>query len=89
MQEVEGVREPEIGYLFLRSAWGHGFATEAAAACRDYGFALGRYERLICLPAAANTPSRRVAERVGFRLERIIEQRGKEVCLYTLMVPKP
>src|SRR5947209_3719763 len=37
-QEVQEKQELEIGYLLLRRYWGQGFATEAAAACRDYGF---------------------------------------------------
>lgn len=82
MQEVEGVREPEIGYHFLRSAWGHGYATAAAAACLDDGFARRGYARIICLAAAANMPSRRVAARLGMTLEREFIRRGKPTCLY-------
>lgn len=29
-QEVEGVREMELGYSFARRVWGNGYATEAA-----------------------------------------------------------
>ena len=30
--------EVDLGYRFLKSAWGHGYATEAAYACLKYGF---------------------------------------------------
>jgi len=37
-QEVEGGREFEISYRMRRDCWGAGLATEAARACRYYGF---------------------------------------------------
>ncbi|WP_372675478.1 GNAT family N-acetyltransferase [Cytobacillus sp. Bac17] len=30
--------EMEIGYLFVRRVWGKGYASEAALACKNYGF---------------------------------------------------
>ncbi len=84
VQEVDGRREVEIGYLFLRRFWGRGLATEAARACRDYGFDRLGYERLISLIDPDNLPSRRVAERVGMTLEREIEKWGKRVCVYAI-----
>src|SRR5262245_46852801 len=38
-RNVDGCDEVEIGYSFLRAQWNYGFATEAAIACRDFGFA--------------------------------------------------
>ncbi|MEK7254523.1 MAG: GNAT family N-acetyltransferase, partial [Bacteroidota bacterium] len=37
-QFVEGIPKWEVGYHFIRRFWGNGFATEAAAACRDFAF---------------------------------------------------
>src|SRR5687767_2096263 len=37
-RDVDGKDEVEIGYSFLRRQWNQGFATEAARACRDFGF---------------------------------------------------
>ncbi len=89
VQEVEGETEIELGYLLLRSCWGWGFATEAALACRDFGFReLGR-DRLISLIDPRNEPSRRVAERVGMGLEREIEKWGKTICVYSLVRGAP
>lgn len=84
MQEVDGVWEPEVGYLFLRAYWGRGYATEAAAACLDYGFDRRGYARIICLTTPENAPSRRVAARLGMRLEREIERRGLRMCVFAL-----
>lgn len=64
-QNVEGVNEIEIGYHVRRDLWGQGLATEAAQACRDYGFATLPVERLISLIRPENMGSRRVAEKNG------------------------
>jgi RimJ/RimL family protein N-acetyltransferase len=34
----DGWPAPEVGWMFRRSAWGRGYATEAAAACLDFAF---------------------------------------------------
>src|SRR6266513_5824721 len=36
LQRVEGAEELEVGYHLLPGFWGRGFATEAAAACREH-----------------------------------------------------
>lgn len=84
-QEVDGVAELEIGYHVHREHQGRGYATEAAQAAqaaRDYTFAaLGR-ESAISLIRPENLPSRRVAEKNGMTLERIVLWRGYEHCVY-------
>ncbi len=81
-QEVEGASETELGYLLVREFWGRGLATEAALACRDFGFHVLGKARLVSLIDPANAPSRRVADRVGMRFEREIAKWDKRVCLY-------
>ena len=63
LQEVDGEHLPEIGYHLRRDMWGQGFATEAARACRDWGFAHLPADFLISLIRPENVPSCRVAER--------------------------
>ena len=65
VQNVDGIDEIEIGYHVRRDLWGQGLATEAARACRDYGFAHLPVGRVISLIRPANLPSRRVAEKNG------------------------
>jgi ribosomal-protein-alanine N-acetyltransferase len=67
-QSVDGVDEIEIGYHVRRDLWGRGYATEAARACRDYGFANLAVERLISLIRPENLASRRVAEKNGMTI---------------------
>jgi RimJ/RimL family protein N-acetyltransferase len=75
-QELEGKDEFEIGYHLRRDCWGNGFATEAALACRDFGFRRRNTDHLISLIRPENLPSRRVAERVGLKLWREVSWRG-------------
>lgn len=68
IQTVEDVDETEIGYHVNKNYWGRGLATEAARACRDYGFAQLNRNRLISLIRPENISSRRVAEKNGMRV---------------------
>lgn len=83
-QEVEGVREPEIGYHVHRAHWNRGYATEAARAVRDYAFEQLGCERVISLIRPENLPSRRVAEKNGLALDRMVFWRDYEHCVYRL-----
>ena len=38
MQDWDGRPVPEIGYHLRRDRWHRGYASEAAAACRDHAF---------------------------------------------------
>lgn len=68
MQELDGRRVPEIGYLFRRAFWHRGYATEAAVACREYAFdALGLGE-VYSIIRDSNTASQNVAKRNGMSL---------------------
>lgn len=83
-QNVDGVDEIEIGYHVRRDLWGRGFAPEAAAACRDYGFERLRVERLIALIRPENLPSRRVAEKIGLSLWNEVLWRDLPHCVYVI-----
>lgn len=65
VQDCLGRHVPEIGYVFRRDRWHHGFATEAAAACRDYAFAELGFGKVYSIIRDINHASRRVAERLG------------------------
>lgn len=84
MQEVDGVEEVEIGYHIRRDLWGKGLATEAAQACRDYGFTQLGFDRLISLVNPANIASCRVAEKNGMSLIEEMEWRNKPTYVYAV-----
>jgi ribosomal-protein-alanine N-acetyltransferase len=68
--DVEGVDEVELGWVVRRDRWGLGIASEAGAAWRDH--ALGRLglRRIVSMIRPDNIASRRVAEKLGMRVER-------------------
>jgi RimJ/RimL family protein N-acetyltransferase len=82
LQDVEGTRHPEMGWLLHRPFWGKGYATEAAIATRDAAFERWRYPSVISLIRPVNEPSRRVAERVGMRPGRNVQFHGYEHIMY-------
>lgn len=67
MQEYNGMQVPEIGYLLAYKYWHQGYATEAAVACREYGFHVLRFDALYSIIRDTNYPSQQVALRNGMR----------------------
>jgi RimJ/RimL family protein N-acetyltransferase len=71
--DIEDSDEIELGWALARAAWGHGYATEAARAMRDYAFSELGLARLISLIHPQNARSLRLAERLGAIPDREIE----------------
>jgi RimJ/RimL family protein N-acetyltransferase len=57
--------QPELGWALVRAHWGHGYATEAAAAIRDWARECRSITTLVSLISPDNARSQRVAERLG------------------------
>ena len=55
----------EVGWRFRRSAWGNGYATEAARAALDYGFNVAGLEEIVSLTTRTNERSQAVMRRLG------------------------
>ena len=85
-QEVERGAAPEleIGYHVRRDCWNRGYATEAARAVRDDAFARLDCGHVISLIRPENGTSRRVAEKNGLTLDRMVLWRDYEHCVYRL-----
>lgn len=66
----EGYPGFEVGWTLARSAWGRGYATEAAGACIDHAFSSMGRDEVISLIEPGNAASEKVAQRMG-------QQRGK------------
>jgi RimJ/RimL family protein N-acetyltransferase len=84
-QEVDGTIDVEVGYHIRADLQGHGYATEAAAACRDYVRHTLHLERLIAIIHPDNVPSQRVAEKTGLTHERdTTSGSGQSVRIYAM-----
>lgn len=57
----------EIGWRLARSAWGNGFATEAAREALKFGFEVLRLPEVVSFATLGNARSRAVMERIGLR----------------------
>ncbi len=57
----------EIGYLFQRSYWHKGYATEAAMACKRYAFEILDANEVCSIIRDTNTASQNVAVRNGMK----------------------
>ena len=57
--------QPELGWALIRAHWGSGYATEAAAAIRDWAYESRSIDLLVSLISRDNVRSQRVAERLG------------------------
>jgi ribosomal-protein-alanine N-acetyltransferase len=64
---VKDTLDVEIAYHFLPSAWGRGYATEAATAIIEFGFENAGLKEIIGLAYPDNVASWRVLEKVRMR----------------------
>ncbi len=81
---VEGEPVVELGYDIRSDHWNRGFATESAAAVRDYAFRALGLRRLVSLIRAGNDASRRVAEKIGMRCTGAITWDQRRYFVYTV-----
>ena len=80
--QPEGWPGFEIGWTLRRAYWGRGLATEAARAAVNYAFYELQQSHVISLIRPENAASRRVAEKLGEKLEGMTEIFGSEVMIY-------
>ena len=81
---TEGPTELEVGYTLGRPFWGRGYATEAAAAARDFALERLGAQRLIALIIHGNDASENVARKLGFEYERDIRFGHRDAQLFAL-----
>ena len=83
-QPVDGTTEIEIGYHVRADRQGHGYATEAATACRDFARDALALDRIVAIIDPGNIASQRVAGKIGLARERRIirPETGRDVLIF-------
>lgn len=57
----------DIGYRFLPSFWGKGYATESAIACLNFGFKEMNYDIIYGAAETANIGSNKILQKIGLK----------------------
>lgn len=84
-KEVNGRLEYELIYVFAKTTWGRGYATEAGTAVKNHAFQQLGLTRLIALVDPENSASARVAEKIGLRHEQdVVRPGGKVMKVYVV-----
>lgn len=78
----------EIGYLFEKSYWHKGYATEAAKACKKYAFEILKADEVCSIIRDTNIASQNVAIRNGMTMRDtwVKHYRGVEMPHYRYVV---
>jgi ribosomal-protein-alanine N-acetyltransferase len=87
----------EVGWRLKRSAWGHGYATEAARAALDFGFEIAGLDEIVSFTATTNVRSQAVMRRLGmthdpaddFDHPRVDDERLRRHVLFRTKAPRP
>jgi len=66
-----------VAYFFHPLVWGQGYASEMVAACMNVADHALRLPKIQAFAHPANTGSRRVLERAGFEVVRLVPEMGR------------
>ena len=66
----DSLEDVDIGFAFLPSFWGNGYAIEAASAVMEYARETLRLTRVVAITVADNHRSIRILEKLGMQFER-------------------
>lgn len=80
---------PELGWALIPSVHGKGYATEALQAVLVWGGANLEAAKIVCIIDPENTPSIRVAEKIGFTQTQVTSYNGSSVILFSRSTPTP
>lgn len=67
------LEDPDVGYAFLQTSWGRGYAEEAARATLNHGRRVLGLGRIVAITTPGNIGSMRVLEKIGLRAQGMIQ----------------
>lgn len=76
--------ETELGWVLRRDVWGHGYATEAAHACLDWGFEFLDVPYITAMIHPDNDASIRLARRIGMSVVRDDVLLGDPIVVFSI-----
>jgi RimJ/RimL family protein N-acetyltransferase len=81
----DSLEDADIGYAFLQTHRGKGYASEAATAVIKYAQQTLALPRIVAVVLADNLPSVRVLEKAGLSFEKLVRLTtdGEDLCLYS------
>ena len=77
----------DLGYRLIKTAWGKGYATEAAQYTLIYGLRDLKIETITGMAHIENIASLKVLEKIGMKFNRHETVEGQPVKVYTLSLP--
>jgi RimJ/RimL family protein N-acetyltransferase len=81
---LENTPEVELGYVFDKSFWNLGLATEASNATLKYGFETVNLDKIVAIAKPDNIGSVRVIQKVGMKYQNHAHYYGVDVVYYAI-----
>lgn len=74
----DSLEDVDIGFAFLPTYWGKGYAYEAASAVLAYGLDTLGLKRIVAITTQDNHASAKLLEKVGLKFERLVQLSNDE-----------
>ncbi|BAZ27276.1 putative acetyltransferase [Kalymmatonema gypsitolerans NIES-4073] len=81
---LQNTPEVELGYVFDKSYWNMGIATEASRATLKYGFLEVNLDKIVAIAIPQNIASVRVIQKVGMKYQKNARYYGYDVVYYVI-----